>query len=940
MSKLIIWLGLLAAFEGRAQNLIVNGGFESRVVGWEGTYGVYHDSQNPLDGTQVGYLIDIGHSSVGKTLTQTVPTEPGSTYTITFSLRLPELFDNGDGHWYPVVGDMRGITNRTTVSVRWGSQTLTNIPVTLRDRWTRHTLQVVAQEYRTPLNIHNPSREAWPFIDRISVTPSPRTLTSTKPNVLFIILDDIGIDQLKIFNPLARNPAPTPNLDAIAEAGVKFTRCYAMPECSPGRSCFFTGRYPLRTGVTAAILSLDLTGAQVSRYEMTTPRILATAGYRNALIGKFHLAGPDNNPDGFGTPATLGWNYFNGTLYGAPAYIDPSLGGQYTADTTNYCWGFPLGSQRGVGWFLTSSNTVVCDDNQGLRYTGKEIVTRGGIPALNADGHFATTCAEARSSGRSVAFNQYNGYYMWPKATNDGTNVVTSIGRQYATIAQTDDSVAWIRQQSNGVPWMCSVSYSAIHTPYQPPPDALYPPGFTWPTNIPENDCQNAGTIKVVGDLMLSAMDREIGRLLVESGLATRGPNGQLIYDPAASNTMIVITGDNGTYLDSVNYPYNPARAKGTPYETGIRTPLIVSGPLVTQPGRSVDHPVSAVDLFQLFGELAGVDVRSVVPSAHVLDCRPMLPYLTDPNTPAIRRFIFAQAGNGLKAPSSHIWPTVITVGPDHICTDSTFTSQSLAETEGGTWYGPGGTQQFFTCCDVDAANLYTNLTILPTRSWAVRNERYKLIQFDRAPCDTNLGQFELYDLQPTPTDPINPLGLDNSGRNLLINDSIDNLTPTQLANYFELMGELQRIQASETTCYTDGNLDKQVTQADVDGVNEYWGQPSWFDVNSDGTTDQTDLDCVMANLGNNCLESGAGTICPTPPYINSLALLSDGATQFIFTGVADTAYTVFATTNLLQANSEWLNLGPATPTGTGYFEFTDAPSINQMPRLYQVQAP
>ncbi len=773
---------------------------------------------------------------------------------------------------------------------------------------------------------------------------TPRTLrpqATTQPNILFIILDDVGIDQLRPFNPLAPNPAPTPNLDAIAAAGLKFTRCYSMPECSPGRSCFFTGRYPLRTGVTAAILSLDLTGAQVSRFETTTPRVLATAGYRNALIGKFHLAGPDNNPDNFGTPQALGWDYFNGTLYGAPAYIDPTLGGQYTTDATNYCWGFPVGSQRGVGWFLTSSNTVVCQDNNGLGYTGKEICTLGGIPALDASGQFAANCAAAQSSGRTVTFTNYNGYYMWPKAINDGTNVTTGIGRGYATIDQTDTAVAWIREQQQGdAPWMCSMSYSAIHTPYQPPPDSLYPPGFVWPSELPENDCKNAGTTKLVSDLMVAAMDREIGRLLVESGLATWGTDGQLEYDPAATDTMIVIVGDNGTYLSSVNYPYNPTRSKGSPYQTGVLVPLIVAGPAVVNPGRSVDHMVSAVDLFQLFGELGGVDVRAVVPSAHILDSRPLLAYLTDPNQPAIRQYAFAQMGNGLKAPTTHIWPTVVSLGPESICTDSIFTSQSLAETEGGTWYGPGGSQQFYSCCDVRASDLYTNLTLLPIRSWMVVSDRYKLIKFDRAPCDSALGQYEFYDLTPTPLNPINPLGLDNAGHDLLTNGVAVNLTPEQQQHYDELLAELNRILDSEPACYTDGNLDKQVTQLDVDGVLQYWGQASWFDVNSDGTTDQMDLDCVTANLGNNCLENGAGILCPTPPYLSNLTLLADQALQFFFTSTPGTPFTVIATTNLSLPTTGWLNLGLATETSPGYFQFTDEPATNLLPRIYQVRTP
>ena len=79
-----------------------------------------------------------------------------------------------------------------------------------------------------------------------------------RSNILFIIMDDVGIDQLEGFNPEGSpiSRPRTPNIHAVATAGVKFTNFWTMPECSPSRACFFTGRYPFRTGVTEALLFL------------------------------------------------------------------------------------------------------------------------------------------------------------------------------------------------------------------------------------------------------------------------------------------------------------------------------------------------------------------------------------------------------------------------------------------------------------------------------------------------------------------------------------------------------------------------------------------------------------------------------------------------------------------------------------------------------------
>src|SRR5271156_3361678 len=143
-----------------------------------------------------------------------------------------------------------------------------------------------------------------------------------RPNILFIVMDDVGIDQMQIFGYGGGTPPLTPNINAIARAGVRFRNVWSMPECSPSRAVFFEGRYPLRTNVSSAILSDDLANSQVSPFEVTTPKMLKKVGYQNALFGKFHLAGPDNNPFGRGTPHALGWDYFDGFLEGAPYPID------------------------------------------------------------------------------------------------------------------------------------------------------------------------------------------------------------------------------------------------------------------------------------------------------------------------------------------------------------------------------------------------------------------------------------------------------------------------------------------------------------------------------------------------------------------------------------------------------------------------------------------
>ena len=660
------------------------------------------------------------------------------------------------------------------------------------------------------------------------------------PNILFIILDDVGIDQLNSFNPQASDI--TPVMDTLAAQGVSFNNCWMMPECSPSRACFFTGRYPLRTGVSAAILDYNLPSSQVSPYEVTTPRVLNNAGYASALFGKYHMGGPDNNPAGYGAPAALGWNYFNGCLVGGPPYIDPTLGGQ-TTNTTLYTCGFPTGPARGVGWFQDAQTNIYCDDNHGAGYTGQQIVQTGGIPALDANGNFAASCSVATIT---PDFTLNNGYYAWPRTINIGTNVNVSLERKYMVTAQTDDAVSWIQQQRAGSrnPWMCTVSYSAIHTPYQQPPTNLYPAGFSWPTNLAEANT-NEAQIKIISDLMLYALDQEVGRLLVGAGLATRLPSGAVRYLPAATDTMVVLCGDNGTYYESVNSPYNPLRAKATPYQTGIAAPVIISGPLVRKPDRTVTAMVNAVDLFELFGEIAGLDVRAVVPRSHILDCEPMLAYLTNPGKHSVREYNFSELG-GAVPPNAKTWPSVFTIAGQKVGNDILFDDEATCVESGGEWFGPGASVVYSNCCDVRAF-VYTNMTIQPTFVWTVRNDRYKLVKSQLAACDDAINPYEFYDLKPTK---LNPVGLDNSPYNLLNNTR---LNAREQANLNRLTAVLDGILASEPACPGDGNLDKVVNETDAKGVLDYWGQPSVFDFNNDGVTDGLDLQTVQENFGDQC---------------------------------------------------------------------------------------
>src|SRR5690554_5233724 len=152
----------------------------------------------------------------------------------------------------------------------------------------------------------------------VVVDPDPDPV-ELSPNILFVIMDDVGIDQLDVMGYGGVNPPQTPSINAIAQAGVRFRNTWSMPECSPGRGALLAGAYPLRTKMYQALGPNDLANSKLSPYIQTVSKMLQEAGYENGLFGKFHLGGPEHNPYEYSTPNMLGWDYFYGWLGGLPA---------------------------------------------------------------------------------------------------------------------------------------------------------------------------------------------------------------------------------------------------------------------------------------------------------------------------------------------------------------------------------------------------------------------------------------------------------------------------------------------------------------------------------------------------------------------------------------------------------------------------------------------
>lgn len=108
-----------------------------------------------------------------------------------------------------------------------------------------------------------------------------------KPNIIYILTDDIGFGELGSQGGGAVRGASTPELDRMANEGVLLNSFYSEPSCTPTRVALMTGRHPVRTGLTDVIFPGNPAG--LAPEEITVAELLSKAGYATAMYGKWHL---------------------------------------------------------------------------------------------------------------------------------------------------------------------------------------------------------------------------------------------------------------------------------------------------------------------------------------------------------------------------------------------------------------------------------------------------------------------------------------------------------------------------------------------------------------------------------------------------------------------------------------------------------------------------
>ncbi len=132
--------------------------------------------------------------------------------------------------------------------------------------------------------------------------------STDKPNIVFVLVDDMGYGDPGCYNPDSK--IPTPHIDSLAKTGMKFTDAHAAgPLCHMSRYGLLTGRYPFRTNV-----NLWPTQPLIKDGEMTIASVLKSNGYHTAMVGKWHLGFHETGYDNPlpGGPVDCGFDTFFG----------------------------------------------------------------------------------------------------------------------------------------------------------------------------------------------------------------------------------------------------------------------------------------------------------------------------------------------------------------------------------------------------------------------------------------------------------------------------------------------------------------------------------------------------------------------------------------------------------------------------------------------------
>jgi arylsulfatase len=431
---------------------------------------------------------------------------------------------------------------------------------------------------------------------------APASAQDRRPNIVLIVADDAGYSDLGSFG----GEISTPNLDALASVGVRFTNFYVGPTCSPSRSMLLSGvdNHIAGLGNMAEFMASNQKGkpgyeGYLNARVAPMPALLRDAGYHTYMAGKWHMG---EEPHHF--PAARGFERDQTLIPG---------GGSHLEDM----WG-----ARGEKQLYTRNGAVVTDLRPGFHSS----VDYTNAIIENIDEHKA----DGKPFFVYLAYQAPHDPYQLPDDWRDRYKGRYDRGYDAVRAARIE------RMKQLGI-----LSRGATVFPRLP-----NIPG--WDALSQEDKRQSARRMELYA-AMLEHLDANVGRLIQHLKannlydntlfvfISDNGPEGNLMkMPPPWDNSRIEDWGKKGSFIQ-----YGPAWAqvsagpfrmyKGFQSEGGIRAPMIVAGAGVRGGGRISEAVAHVMDVPATFLNVAGVAYPSTYKGQLIapLQGRSLLPVVT-----------------------------------------------------------------------------------------------------------------------------------------------------------------------------------------------------------------------------------------------------------------------------------------------------------------------
>ena len=328
-----------------------------------------------------------------------------------------QVSDNGSS-WTTVASAAPDASGITTID--FSNQTASHIRIEQHgaDRrywWSIHEMNIFADVDSTPAPTPEP-------------IPMPTPVSSGIENVLLIVADDMGVDNVSAYAEHTQS-AFTPTIDQLASQGVLFRNAWANPSCAPTRGSLMTGRYAFRNGATHPNAGQNVLDTE----EVTIAEVISDAGYETALFGKWHLGnGRGGNP---GTlPTDQGFDYFSGHIngnivdyFGWPKTTLTAPGQTQAAnEITETGYATEVNTQEAVSWINATTNPWLAIVSYAAPHSPFHVPPEERYSNVDLNGNVGTIC-DGGNGGRG------NG-------GNGGGNAANSDDDCYRAMAEVMDS--------------------------------------------------------------------------------------------------------------------------------------------------------------------------------------------------------------------------------------------------------------------------------------------------------------------------------------------------------------------------------------------------------------------------------------------------------------------------------------------------------------------